>query len=386
MAEKSETPLLDELEKGPWPSLVKEIKRTGYKGLLKLYELAYKDNVTHWGHGGMVGYPGYDAGVIGRMSDRHDLLRDCHTIRMIEPAAWFYNTKKLRKFCDIWDKYGSKLINFHGATGDLQVLGIPTDNIQPFFEEAAKEHWDIGGSAGDFRTLSCCNGPARCEMACIDTLDIYQEITMDVLEDMHRPRYPYKFKLKIAGCPTDCVAGVARADFTIMGTWKDDMKIDQKEVQNYAKGGDVNIDTIVSKCPTKAMEWDGNELKVNNDECIRCMFCLQKMSKALSPGDDRGATILIGARARGRYGAFLGWVLVPFIKVKPPYKEIKDLYWKLINWWDENGRTKERIGETIYRMGTGKFLHETGLKALPQMVKAPRNNPFWFYWPGEIKE
>ncbi|MCL5040376.1 MAG: hypothetical protein M1299_11245 [Firmicutes bacterium] len=26
--------------------------------------------------------------------------------------------------------------------------------------------------------------------------------------------WPYKFKIKIAGCPNDCVASVARADFS----------------------------------------------------------------------------------------------------------------------------------------------------------------------------
>jgi sulfite reductase alpha subunit len=383
----SETPLLDEAEKGPWPSLVTEIKKTGFDGLLKIYELAYKDKVTHWTHGGMVGYPGYDAGVIGRLSDRHDILRDCHTIRMIQPAGWFYKTDKLRKLIKIWEKYTPGLMNFHGATGDLQLVGIETDKIEPFFDEVAKEHWDIGGSAGDFRTASCCIGPARCEMALIDTLDIYHTMMSDeeILNDMHRPRFPYKFKLKIAGCPTDCVAGVARADLLVVGTWRDEIKINQEEVRNYAKNG-VDVGLIASKCPGNAMEWDGNELKIDNDNCMRCMFCLQKMSKALRPGDDRGATLVLGGRARGRYGAFLGWVLIPFMKLEKPYEELKDLIYKLLDWWDENGRTKERIGETIYRIGAGKFLKETGLKPHPTMVQAPRSNPFWFYWPGEIEE
>jgi sulfite reductase alpha subunit len=384
----SETPLLDENEKGPWPSTVTEIKKTGYEGLLKIYELAFKDRVTHWAHGGMVGYPGYDAGVIGRMSDRHDIVRDCHTLRLIETAGWFYSTDALRKMCDIWDKYGSGLMNFHGATGDIQLIGVPTENIVPCFNELAKEHWDLGGSGGDFRTASCCVGPARCENAMIDTLDIYHTIMTDVnnLDAMHRPRWPYKFKLKISGCPTDCNAGVARADFVLIGTWRDDMKIDQDEVKKYAEGDEVDVGYIASRCPANAMNWDGETLTVDNDSCMRCMYCINKMPKALSPGDDRGATVLLGGRARGRYGAFLGWPLIPFLKVEPPYTEVQDLIDTLTEWWDENGRTKERMGETIYRIGAGKMLVETGLKANPTMVRAPRNNPFWFYLPGEIEE
>lgn len=94
---------------------------------------------------------------------------------------------------------------------------------------------------------------------------------------------------------------------------------------------------------------------------------------------------MMGGRARGRYGAFLGWTLVPFMKLEPPYANLKELIYRMLEWWDEHGRSKERIGETIYRIGTGKFLRGTKIKPLPTMVQAPRNNPFWFYWPGEVK-
>ena len=73
MAE-NETPLLDELEDGPWPSFVTEIKRMAKKkpsakDLLGQLEVSYKDRVTHWKHGGIVGVRGYGGGVIGRYSD-----------------------------------------------------------------------------------------------------------------------------------------------------------------------------------------------------------------------------------------------------------------------------------------------------------------------------
>ena len=56
MAEKRETPQLDELEKGPWPSFVTQIKRAGEKNamaddLLGLLETSYEDKVGHWKHG-----------------------------------------------------------------------------------------------------------------------------------------------------------------------------------------------------------------------------------------------------------------------------------------------------------------------------------------------
>ena len=66
----SQTPQLDELKKGPWPSFVKEIENEAEtkpmaKDLLGQLEMSYRDKITHWKHGGVVGVRGYGAGIIG---------------------------------------------------------------------------------------------------------------------------------------------------------------------------------------------------------------------------------------------------------------------------------------------------------------------------------
>ena len=76
MAEKKkkrETPLLDELTKGPWPSFVKEFKKMEdtkevASDLLGQLEYSYKTKIGYWKHGGIVGVMGYGGGVIGRYS------------------------------------------------------------------------------------------------------------------------------------------------------------------------------------------------------------------------------------------------------------------------------------------------------------------------------
>jgi sulfite reductase alpha subunit len=103
------------------------------------------------------------------------------------------------------------------------------------------------------------------------------------------------------------------------------------------------------------------------------------MPKALRPGLDRGATLLIGSKAPIIKGAYLSWVLVPFMKMEPPYTEVKELLRKIWDWWDENGRTRERVAELIERVGLRKFLRAIGLKPVPQMVYRPRANPYVFF-------
>ena len=380
---------LKELLKGPWPSFVKEIEAAAQKSamsgdLLGLLERSYEDRVGHWKHGGIVGVRGYGGGVIGRYSDLPEEFPNVsqfHTLRVNHPAGWFYTSEKMRKICDIWERHGSGLTNMHGSTGDLILLGTVTDELEPVFSELTQEGFDLGGSGSDMRTPSCCCGPARCEWAMFDTLRVTYDLTMQYQDELHRPYFPYKFKIKVAGCPNDCVAAIARADFTIIGTWKDTIRIDQAEVQNYLKSG-FNVEKhVVNRCPTEALELDPKtgELKVKAEDCVRCMHCMNLMTKAIRPGVEKGATILIGGKAPIIKGAYLSWVLVPFMKLEPPYDELKDLLRKIWDWWDENGRTRERVAELIERLGFKTFLREIGLKPLPQMVKYPRSNPYVFF-------
>ena len=386
---KSETPQLDELEKGPWPSYVTEIKRMAKrnpaaKDLLGVQELSFKEKITHWKHGGIVGVRGYGGGVIGRYSDvpeQFPNIESFHTLRVNQPAGWFYTTKALRELCDMWEKYGSGMTNFHGSTGDIILLGTTTANLQPCFDALTEIGFDLGGSGGDLRTPTCCVGPARCEFACIDTPDLIHDLTMTFQDEIHRPRWPYKSKIKASGCPNDCVAAIARSDFTIIGTWKDSLRIDQAAVREYVKGGFDIKTVVIDKCPTNALEWNEKaaELILKAEDCVRCMHCINRMPKALRPGLDRGATILIGSKAPIVKGAYLSWVLVPFMKMEPPYTEFKELVGKAWEWWDENGRTRERIAELIERVGLKTFLRAMGLKPVPQMIYRPRANPYVFF-------
>ncbi|VAX26844.1 Dissimilatory sulfite reductase, alpha subunit [hydrothermal vent metagenome] len=393
MSMKHQTPLLDELEKGTFPSFVKEIKRAAEhsdyaQDLLGLLELSYKEKVTHWKHGGIVGVRGYGAGVIGRYSDIPDQfpgVAHFHTVRVNQPSGFFYTTKALREICEVWDKYGSGLTNMHGSTGDIILLGTKTENLEPIFAELSSKGWDLGGSGSAVRTPSCCLGAARCEWANIDAMSVTNEITQHYQDEMHRPAFPYKFKFKVAGCAVDCIASIARADMSIIGTWRGDIRIDQSEVKNYAQNGMDIEKEIVDMCPTECISWDGSEFKIDNDDCNRCMHCIAKMTKALRPGTEKGATILLGSKAPIVTGALMSWVIVPFMKMEPPYTELFELVDKIWEWWDEYGKNRERIGELIERLSFTTFLKEVGLKPQPAMVKEPRRDPF-FFWSEEDLE
>ena len=390
MSDKHKTPMIDELEKGPFPSFVTEIKKARNSSAmpemaddeLGQLEKSFQTKRGYWKHGGIVGVLGYGSGVIGRYSslpEEFPGVAHFHTYRINQPSGFFYTSKALKEICDIWDKYGSGLTNMHGSTGDLVLLGTTTENLETLFAEYSSRGWDLGGSGSAMRTPSCCVGQARCEWAMIDTMDICNTVTQHFQDELHRPAYPYKIKNKISGCACDCVAAIARADVSVIGTWKGDIQIDQAEVKNYADGGmDIQSD-IIDWCPTSCMSFDGTTMTIDNAQCNRCMHCITRMTKALKPGKERGASILVGSKAPIVVGSLLSWVVVPFMKMESPFEEYIELLENMIEWWDDNAKPRERIGELIEVKGMRPFLEAIGVDPQPQQVYEPRKDPFFFW-------
>ncbi|MCL2823504.1 MAG: dissimilatory-type sulfite reductase subunit alpha [Polyangiaceae bacterium] len=389
---RPKTPNLSELQHGPWPSFVDEIEKRAAcnqasADLLGLLEQSYKDKISHWKHGGLVGVRGYGGGVIGRYSnlpEQFPAAAHFHTVRVNMPAGWFYTSNAIRQICDIWEKHGSGLTNMHGSTGDIILLGCQTQNLEPCFEELLNAGLDLGGSGSDLRTPSCCCGQARCEWACFDTMGFCYEITRHFQDEIHRPAFPYKFKIKAAGCPNDCVAAIARADFSVIGNWRDEIRIDQDEVGNYIRSGFDIEKEVIALCPEKCIDWDGTTLSIADEHCVHCMHCINVMPKALRPGKQQGATILLGAKAPIKEGAMLSSVLVPFVEMVEPYDDIKALLNAIWEVWSEEGKNRERIGEFVQRVGMSNFLDAIGLDPDPNMVDHPRENQYIFYeFPSE---
>ena len=388
------TPMLDQLESGPWPSFVTGLKRLRdnadatyapmMNDLLGQLEHSYEERMGFW-KGGTISVVGYGGGVIPRFSEvgsKYPASKEFHTLRIQPPAGMHYDTDVLRQMCDVWEKYGSGLIAFHGQSGDIMFQGCSSENVQPAFDELNEMGFDLGGAGPALRTSMSCVGHARCEMSCYDEVKAHREVINEFLDEMHRPALPYKFKFKFSGCGNDCVNAIHRADFAVIGTWRDDMKVNQEGVKAYVArvGRKYAIDHVIAMCPTRALSLnDDDTLDVDNKSCVRCMHCLNVMGgKALQPGDDRGATILVGGKRALKVGDLMGINLIPFFKLETDedYENLKDLARRMLEFFADNALEHERIGETIDRIGLPAFLEAMEIEPDPNMVNHPRTSCF----------
>ena len=388
-----DTPNLDTLEDGPWPSFVTGLKRLTndeskpyanmMKDLMGQLEHSYETRTGYW-KGGTVSVFGYGGGVIPRFSEKAEEFPDSkefHTLRIQPPAGMHYSTNLLRDLCDVWEKYGSGLIALHGQSGDIMMQGCSTDNVQPAFDEINELGLDMGGAGPALRTSMSCVGHARCEQSCYDEVRAHREVINNLLDEMHRPALPYKMKFKFSGCANDCVNAIHRSDFAVIGTWKDDIQVDQEEVKKYVAdmGRKKMIDNVISHCPTRALSLnDDDTLDIDNSSCVRCMHCINVMTKALSPGKERGATILIGGKRSLKIGDHMGTVIFPFVRLETDedFENFKELTEDVVDFFADNALEHERIGETIDRIGLSNFLDALNIEVDPNMVNHPRTSSY----------
>ena len=392
--ERHSTPMLDELENGPWPSFVSGIKRLRDEhsqdringvanDLLGQLEHSYETRKGYW-KGGTVSVYGYGGGIIPRFSEvgqQFPESKEFHTLRVQPPAGNHYTTDVLRQLADSWEKWGSGLVTFHGQTGNIMFIGSSTENTQNFFDEINDYGFDLGGAGPCVRTAMSCVGSSRCEQSCANEHRIHRQLVNNFTDDVHRPALPYKFKFKVSGCPNDCMNSIERADMAVIGTWRDDIKVDQDEWKTYvqSKGRQHVIDNIITRCPSRCMSLkDDDTVDIDNRNCVRCMHCLNVVPKALSPGQDTGVTVLLGGKRTLKIGDLMGTVVVPFMKLErdEDYGRLVEIAENTIDFWAEHGLEHERCGEMIERIGLINFLEGVGLEVDPNMVATPRESSY----------
>jgi sulfite reductase alpha subunit len=404
------TPLLDELEKGPWPSFVTGIKRLAKDNdmavdLLGQLETSYENRLGYW-KGGTLGVVGYGGGIIPRFSELKNAdgsykfpdAGEFHTLRVMPPAGMHYDTGTLRQMCDIWVKYGSGLIALHGQSGDIMFQGANSENVQKAFDEFNELGFDLGGAGPALRTSASCIGQARCEMSCFDEARAHHQIINKFLDDLHRPALPYKFKYKFSGCPNDCTNSIQRSDFATIGTWRDNIRTDEALARKWVAKNGVSelVNQVISMCPTRTIQLkdagavakgdhitsvkvsDSQALEIDNKNCVRCMHCINVMTGGLQVGKDTGVSILIGGKGVLKIGATMGTMIVPFMPLKTDedYEAYLDLAQRVMDFFAENALEHERTGEMIDRIGLAAFLEGIEVDIDPNMISRPRMNPY----------
>lgn len=384
------TPLCDRLLEGPYPSHVRELRQGRFP--LGMLEEGLRRNRTQWRTGGYISVPPLLSGVSTMGSGRPEISGDITSLRLLGVPGGFLSARLLRGLADLGDEYGDGHVRWTTA-GSIE-LHVDRERLLEAVAAVNDLGMDVGSTGDDVRCVAACPGSYRCDLALVNAPDIAYVLGKATIDDQQYPGLPNKVKTAVSGCPNDCTRAQMQKDHAFVGVFRGAPVVDPEVMDWWVREGrdaaasvgttpPVDLDYLVRRCPSGAIERVGDSVQIDPDSCCHCMMCINKCP-AIRPGGERGVAWVAGGKYghRGANGPMVGFVLASFIPALPPdYPEVADLYRRFLDLYADYGRRKERVGDMLVRLGLRTVLELMELEPDPAVLEAPIDRMF-VVWPG----
>jgi len=263
---------------------------------------------------------------------------ECFSGRLVA-AAGVYTPDALHAIAECAARYGNGKVNFT-ARLNAEIVGIPYEKI-PEAEAFMAEHGlSFGGTGAKIRPIVACKG-TTCVFGNIDTQGIAQVLHDTFYIGMRDIKLPHKFKIGVGGCPNSCMKPSLN-DVGIEGCKT--FTFDAELCHGCA------FCAVAKACPSRAVTVIDGKAVTDESKCTKCGVCVGKCPFGAVPktaesacriyvGGTWGKTQRMGTRLSGVYTC----------------EEIPAVIERVILWYKENGRAKERLGAAIDRIGVDVF-------------------------------
>lgn len=249
--------------------------------------------------------------------------------------------KQLAKIAEIAEKYGSGFVHLSTRQG-VEIHNVHHTNLEKARKELETVDVQMGACGPRIRVIVSCPGEATCKWGIIET----KSISKDLDAKYFRKDTPHKFKIAVTGCPHNC-AKATENDIGVMGAI----------LPKWTKEICTGCNLCVNVCPTAAIaveeKMDGDVVKryyvLDEKKCINCSICTSNCPVNSWVPDKKGYNITIG----GTMGKIprLGTILA---KLVPTKEELYILIEKAVQYYQKNGRKRERFGHMIDKLGEEK--------------------------------
>ncbi len=296
-------------------------------------------------------------GVMVHVSETDDKV---YTIRAA--SGRLVNIDKIRKYCDLADKYCDGYLRFT-SRHNVEFMTPNPDNIDPLIEDLVKMGHPVGGLDNSISAIVHTQGWVHCHSSATDASGIVKAVMDDLIEYFKEPKLPGKLRIALACCLNMCGA-VHCSDIAILGVHRRPPKIQHENVIKMCE-----IPSVSASCPTAAIRpatVDGHQsVEVIEERCMFCANCYT-VCPAMPINDplNDGCSIWVGGKvSNARHEPMFSKLAIPFIENEPPrwpgvVKAVRDL----VELWASNARKHERMGEWIERIGWPKFFKMAGIE------------------------
>lgn len=244
-----------------------------------------------------------------------------------------FTAEQIQKIAEIANKYGKGQIHLSTRQG-VEIHYVHYSYIETARQELEDAGIAMGACGPRVRIVVACPGEETCRWGIIDTKKIAGKLDRDYF----RQDTPHKFKMGVTGCPHNC-AKATENDLGVMGGI----------LPEWINTSCSHCDLCVSSCPTGAIRKENGEYRLDESKCIYCSICTSNCPTDAWQVAKKGYILWIG----GTMGKIprLGTKLGQLIETED---ELYGIIAKVVEYYRENGRKRERFGHMIDRMGESK--------------------------------
>lgn len=231
--------------------------------------------------------------------------------------------------------FGNGMLTFT-ARLTVECPGIPYDKIEEFRSYLAKAGLVTGGTGAKVRPIVSCKG-TTCKYGLLDSFAVSKEIHKRFYEGYGNVSLPHKFKIAVGGCPNNC----AKPELNDVGI------IGQRiPTFNSAACQGCKKCAVAKICPVGAAAVVDGVLQIDSQQCLNCGRCIGHCTFDAIVDGTSGYKLVIGGRwgkhtARGR----------ALRKIFTDREEALAVVERIILLYREQGKTGERLSQTIERLG-----------------------------------
>lgn len=259
--------------------------------------------------------------------------KDYYSVR-IRVVAGNITAEQMKKVSELAEKYGRGYVTFTVRMG-IEIPWIHYTKLQEVKEEVEKMGLAMAGCGPRVRPIVSCKGTI-CPYGLVDTQGITQKLDEEFFPT---PGFPHKFKMGISGCPNNCI----KPQFNDLGFQG---QVEPELNETLCSGCGLCSDV----CEVKAIMINKDNIAVRDDDkCIYCGSCIRICPTDAWKAKRSGVAVFAGGKF-GKEPRF-GYHIADLVDVD----DIENIIQRTMEFYKTEGIKKERLIDTIDRVGLDKF-------------------------------
>ena len=260
------------------------------------------------------------------------LQKDYFAVRL-RVAGGNLTLEQVETIHQVAKKYGKGYIHLTTRQG-MEIPFIHFEHIDAVREELRAGGVELGVCGGTVRGVMACQGSYMCPHGHVDAKALSRQID----EQFFAAPVPGKFKISVAGCNRSC-AKPQENDLGFGGVLRPALR--EKDCISCGLCADI--------CPAAAITMQDGYPLLSREKCIACGECVTACPSGAWREGEAGVRVWAGGRI-GR-DPKLGEVAISFM----PITKIPAAIEASLAFFREHGRSKERFGKVIERIGWEKY-------------------------------